>query len=111
MGVWSWRTRAGLAAVLALGVLAAAGILAAKNWPFTRSAVTRELQQHLSGTVVIGGFRQTWFPPGAVAEDIKVVFPLGTSQTPPLSARTMGIEGSWHGLISRSLARIHIDGL
>src|SRR5690242_15485635 len=61
--------RWGLAGIVALaGILL--GLLAA-NWPFTREAMIKRLEQASSTRVEMRGFRSTFFPyPGCIAEDV-----------------------------------------
>jgi hypothetical protein len=104
-----WRTWILYAGVGLLAAIAATGVWMSRNWPFTRNAITRDLQQNLQGRVVIGKFRETWFPPGCVASDIRVLH--DASKTPAITARDLIVQSSWHGLPSRQISRLKVIGL
>jgi hypothetical protein len=84
---------------------------AEKNWPFTSEAVARSLEQHVSGHVVFGRFRKTYFPPGCVADDIRVVNSAGASDVPAISARNLIISTTYHEMLARRIAKIKVVGL
>ena len=112
MARWTWRAWLVCAALTVLVIAGSAAVWFSHNWPFTKDAVARDLQSHLSGTLQIGDFRETWFPPGAVAHDLRVSYPnAGLRTAPQITAHDLVIRGSWHGLLTHSLSRIQVIGL
>jgi hypothetical protein len=104
-----WRAWIVSAGILLVGASAVAAILVSRDWPFTQSAVTKDLQDELQGRVVIGKFRQTWFPPGCVADDLRVIRQNG--EPPLLTARSLIVQSSWYGLPQRRISKIKVIGL
>src|SRR6185312_2385728 len=103
----------GLATVLLIAAAVAVSI--ATRWPFSRDAVTRELQTHLKGHLAIGQFHQTWFPPGFVAANISVVSrqngrPHAGNAT-WIGVRDLSVRGSYKGLLTHALSKATIAGL
>jgi hypothetical protein len=104
-----WRAWIVSAGIILVAATTVAAIWLSRDWPFTRSAVTKDLQDDLQGQVVIGKFRKTWFPPGCVADDVRVVSQNGG---PPLvTARSLIVQSSWHGLPARQISKIKVIGL
>ena len=60
---WVW-----VASIIAIASAALGLIIVIWNWPFTQKALTQTLENRSSRTVEIQHFRQTWFPPGCIAE-------------------------------------------
>src|SRR5688572_21303687 len=60
-----------LFAAVAIVSLAAAAFFVASHWPFTRDGVTHALESSSAQTVQIGTFRRLYFPPGAIAEQVR----------------------------------------
>ncbi|MDP9170308.1 MAG: AsmA-like C-terminal region-containing protein [Acidobacteriota bacterium] len=83
--------------------LGGAGFFIAHKWPFTREAFTRTLEQRFGRKVVIGQFRETWFPPGCIADDVRV-----SSQ---VTARKLIVQTSWTGLLSHHIGKVKVIGL
>jgi len=111
MSGWNWRKAAALTAVLLLAALAGTAIWLSRNWPFTQAAVTRDLQGHLNGRLTIGRFRETFFPPGCVASDLRVDYADGKKEAPKMAAGDLIVQGSWHGLLTHTLQKIKVVGL
>ncbi len=101
---WLIAGLAGFAVALTVGAF-----WMVNHWPFTRSAITRVLQKDLRGHVEIAKFRQTWFPPGCVADGISVNAAPGAE--PLVTARNLIVQSSWHGLPFRSISKIKLIGL
>lgn len=99
---------AGLA-VLGLLLAVTAGV-AARKWPFTREKIVRNLQEVSSSTVQIGGFKQTYFPPGCVAENVTFRRSSDPHATPLLTIRELTIQGSYSGLLAKRIQMIRADG-
>src|SRR5215831_1886243 len=108
--------RWGLAGVVALaGILL--GLLAA-NWPFTREAMIKRLEQASSTRVEMRGFRSTFFPyPGCIADEVTFRPIASTSgpklQDPVITIRRLTIESTFLGLFRKPgrIMRIVADGL
>jgi len=104
-------------ALLAAGILVVAAIvvviLLTIYWPFKEEAVIRSLEEASSSQVTIAKFSESYFPyPGCVAEGIVFRRRLASLGTPPLiSIRWLKMQGSFWGLLTRHLARIHADGM
>jgi AsmA-like C-terminal region len=93
-------------------VLVITFIIVGLNWPFTKAAVTKSLEQASSSQVEITGFHGTYFPhPGCVAE--KVIFRRTSgSTTPPLiTISRLIIQSSYLGLLAKRITRIVADGM
>ena len=108
--------RWGLAGIVALaGILL--GLLAA-NWPFTREAMIKRLEQASSTRVEMRGFRSTFFPyPGCIADEVTFRPITSTngpkSQDPVITIRRLTIESTFFGLLSKPgrIRSIVTDGL
>jgi hypothetical protein len=108
--------RWGLAGIVALaGILL--GLLAA-NWPFTREAMIKRLEQASSTRVEMRGFRSTFFPyPGCIAEKVTFRSIASTSepkpQDPVITIRRLTIESTFLGLFRKPgrIRSIVADGL
>src|SRR6478609_6073281 len=80
-----------------LGIGALAGILLgllAANWPFTREAMIKRLEQASSTRVEMRGFHSTFFPyPGCIADEVTfrpIASTSGlTSQDPVITIRRL----------------------
>jgi hypothetical protein len=96
-----------------LAVLVIAIVVLVAKWPFTRAAVKEQLNELGEGTVEIGSFRPTYFPPGCVAEN--VVFhgngPDGSKS--PIVVKTMTVIGSYAGMFEfpKHIRQIRLDGV
>src|SRR5690349_15992748 len=104
-----------LAVAAGVGVLV---VLLAVNWPFTRQAITRQLEDASGTRVEIGGFRSTYFPyPGCVADNVvfRSAAPTAGSNAaePIISMRRLTIESTFAGLLSKPgrIRRLIADGL
>jgi len=104
-----WRTWIVSAGIVLVAATAVAAVWISREWPFTQRSVTKVLQDELQGKVMIGKFHETWFPPGCVVDDLRVVRKDG--EAPLIEAHTLIIQGSWHGLPIRQLSKIQIIGL
>jgi hypothetical protein len=85
------------------------GLLVAR-WPFTEAGVTKELEAASAGSVVIEGFRGTYFPrPGCIARGVKFYHDPGA---PPLiTIETLRIESGILGLFGHHVGRIRAQGM
>ena len=96
------------AAGIALGV-----ILVALNWPFTQPAVTKALGDRFASDVRVRSFRNTWFPPGCVAEDIEFLNPARKELPALATAQSLTIRAGYGGLlrIHKRVADVQVVGL
>jgi len=103
------------------GVVALAGILLglqAANWPFTREAMIKRLEQASSTHVEMRGFHSTFFPyPGCIADEVTFRPIASTSgpkpQDPVIAIRRLTIESTFLGLFRKPgrIKSIAADGL
>ena len=106
------RTRKWLfVALIMLGaIVAAASILLAVKWPFTRERVTRRLQDATSTTVHMGSFKAEYFPhPGCVAENV-IFRPQRTGSQPLMTIHTLTIRGTFLGLFTKHVGLVQAEG-
>src|SRR5271166_2027143 len=103
------RWRPILAISLVVAVMLGA-IALARQWPFTRQAVIRSLQQQSGTPVEIAAFRRFYFPhPGCVAEGVTF---RKDPRTPPLiTIQRLTIVGSYTGLLEHHLTSVRAEGL
>ncbi len=90
-----------VAAVLVAGI-ALGATLVAINWPFTRQAVTKALQDRFARQVKIGTFRKTYFPPGCVAENVEFEHRKKRDLPPLITVQRLAIRSSYGNFL-----RIH----
>ena len=94
--------------VVLAAIIAAAALLLAIKWPFTRQRVTESLEQATATKVRIGSFKAEYFPhPGCVAGQVT----FQAKQTQPLmTIRTLTIRGSYFGLFTKHISLVRADG-
>ena len=97
--------------VVAAGIACLTFLLGSRFWPFTRRLVTQDLTEASDSTVVIRGFRRTYFPsPGCVLEGVS--FQHGQTGGPPLiSIDRLIIRGSYLGILRHHVTRITAEGM
>ena len=101
-----------IALLVFLGLVAADLLLLAINWPFTRRAVIKSLEEAASAPVEIQGFRSFFFPyPGCLATNVTIHHP-GDSGPPLITISTFEIRGNYWRLLrfSKNLTLVHSDG-
>ncbi|HWF11893.1 MAG TPA: hypothetical protein VG297_25670 [Bryobacteraceae bacterium] len=103
--IWAIRAAAGIVVVIVSGVA-----VTAKHWPFSRDTVARDLQGRVKGRLVIGRFHETWFPPGYIAADVKVLPDKGNDNA-LISARDLVVRGSYYGLLRHTILKAKVVGL
>ena len=101
-----------MAGLILLGLSIAGSLLVAK-WPFTLQAITSALQQRTERTVEIGSFRQTFFPPGCVAGNIRFLHHNHPDRPPIITIDKMTIETSYGRLLtfSKHISQVHVIGM
>jgi len=98
----------GIAALILLACLVVVVALGVKEWPFTRAAVVRALQEQSGSSVEIGSFQHIYFPhPGCVAQN--VVFRRSGNAAPLITIRKLTIMGSYHTLMLRHITIIRAE--
>ncbi len=104
-----WLLTVGIAAAI---LIAGAFLLVAK-WPFTREKITSALQERTERRVLIGAFRQTFFPPGCVVEDVRFLRHNHPDRTPIITIKKLIVEGSYGRLItlSKRISLVHVVGM
>ena len=96
--------------LLILLAAAAAGVVLLHHfWPFTKSAMRARLGESSASTVEFGSFKDTYFPPGCVMEN--VVFQRGNSGSPLISVRRLTISSNIIGLMHHHVSLLHAEGV
>jgi AsmA-like protein len=105
---WCLTAGASLAVICGIGA-----IYLVRNWPFTREAVTVALQDRFARTVEIRSFRNTYFPPGFVAEGVSFLHREHKNLPPLITVQTLALRGSFVGLLSihKYVAYVQVIGL
>jgi hypothetical protein len=89
-------------------LLLIATVVFAVNWPFTRAAVTRSLEQDSHAHVRIAALRETYFPhPGCIAENVAFE---RSPASPQLTVQRLQIVGSYVGLLHHYIPQIIAQG-
>jgi hypothetical protein len=105
---WIWILGLCFVAALTLGI-----VILSTHWPFSRDAITRALQAATSRPVRIGGFRSTYFPPGCVAENVRVLHNGNPEGTPLITVDKLLIQGSFTGMFTspKRLEEVKVVGM
>jgi hypothetical protein len=105
---WPW-----IVGVCVLAALTICIVILGAHWPFSRDAITRALQHATSRPVRIGGFRTTWFPPGCIAENVRVVHNNNPEATPLITIDRLVIQGSLTGMFTspKRLQQVKVVGM
>lgn len=98
-----------IVALSAAVILIAAIVLLHLFWPFTESAVREALGSAASATVSIEKFRDTYFPPGCIAES--VVFQRQNSDHPLVTAQRIIIRAYPSALLHKHVSLLRAEGL
>ncbi len=101
-----------MALPVAVLLAVAMGILVAK-WPFSRAALTRELEGLGQGTVQIGSFRTTYFPPGCVATHVVFSSDDRNESQPQVTVEKLTIVGSYLGMFEhpKHIRRVEVENV
>ncbi|HZP61920.1 MAG TPA: AsmA-like C-terminal region-containing protein [Terriglobales bacterium] len=101
-----------VAAIVVVAIVTLATLLPV-YWPFKEAAIIRSLEEASSSQVTIAKFSESYFPhPGCTAEGVVFRRRQAPAGTPPLiSIRWLKMQGSFFGLLTKHLARIHADGM
>jgi AsmA-like C-terminal region len=98
-----------MVALSAAVMLIAGVVLLYHFWPFTESAVREELGSAASATVSIEKFRDTYFPPGCIAEN--VVFQRQNSDHSLISVRRIIIRAYPRALLHKHVSLLRAEGM
>jgi hypothetical protein len=98
-----------LASCIFGALLIAAAILLDLYWPFSESAVRKELGSAASATVSFEHFHERLFPPGCVAEG--VVFEKKGASVPVLTVERLRISSDLVGLFHHHVTLIQAEGV
>ncbi len=87
-------------------------IYLALHWPFTRSEVSRSLEDASSSKVEFGSFRSSYFPhPGCVAEHVVVYQGSRTDLPPILTIEKLSVQSSLLGMLTKRVTIVRADGM
>ena len=89
-------------------IVGAAGILAAKYWPFSQNEVRQDLAEASDSTVSIRSYHPTYFRPGCIMEGLE--FHHGSQQFKLITIDKLVVEGSYAGILRRHVPRITAVG-
>jgi hypothetical protein len=101
--------RVALAAVV---IFLGAVVVLALRWPFSQQAVLKELETASQSRVDVGAFYGTYFPrPGCILEHVTFQHNPKAGTPPLITVETLRIEGSFSGLFTNRVKRIHVEGM
>jgi hypothetical protein len=104
------RTKFIVISLLILTLVAAGlAIFVKYHWPFREEAVRARLAGNISAEIRIGAFRQRFFPPGCVAEN--VIFTGNGSGPPLISIRRLTISTNLAGLVRHRVTTVRAEGI
>jgi hypothetical protein len=105
---WLWIAGGVVLAAIATGI-----VVLAREWPFTRDAITKALEEASGRTVQIRAFSSSYFPPGCTAEGIRFLRHEHPDLTPIITVEKLTIEGSIAGLIGsvKRLTVVRVTGM
>jgi len=97
-------------AVLSI-IVCVAVFLGMRYWPFEQKEVIEDLAESSDSQVQVRTFRKTYFPyPGCVVEGL--VFVHGTHSAKPLiTIERLTVQGTYSGLLSRTVRRMGVEGM
>ena len=98
-----------LAAILLLGFVIAAALLGRHYWPFTESAIRKNLASASSAQVQIGSFHKKYFPPGCIAENVS--FRRDGSEQPFITIRRLTISSNFAALLRHHVSIFRAQGM
>ena len=101
--------RVALAAVV---IFLGAVVVLAVRWPFSQQAVLKELETASQSRVDVGAFHGTYFPrQGCILEHVTFQHNPKAGTPPLITVETLRIEGSFSGLFTKRVKRIHVEGM
>jgi len=94
------------------GVILSGIIFLAARWPFSRTAVLKDLTEASLSRVSVASFHGTYFPrPGCVLERVTFQHNPKAGSPPLITIQKLRIEGSFVGLFTKHVRRIRAEGL
>jgi hypothetical protein len=98
---------------LFLCAIAAGVVVLALNWPFTKDAITKALEEASGRPVQIRTFSNSYFPPGCTAEGIRFLRHKHPEEAPMITVEKLTIEGSFAGLFgsTKRLSAVRVVGM
>jgi uncharacterized protein involved in outer membrane biogenesis len=106
-----------VAGAVLLAILGALVFLLALKWPFDREAMIRRLERATSARVEFGKFHSTYFPPGCVAEDVRLYqqqtqakLPGAQKVEPLIRVQKLTITTSYAALLAKHISKIVAKG-
>lgn len=105
------KIRTVLLTVIAIivAVVVVGAILFRHYWPFTEDAVRRSLSSATSANVRLGNFRQTYFPPGCIAENAS--FERTNLAEPLMTVRKLTIRAYPSAMFRNRVSLIRAEGM
>jgi hypothetical protein len=100
---------AAISVVVLLCVAAAGVVLLHHFWPYSESSVRARLGESTASNVKIGSFREKYFPPGCILEN--VVFQRGNSGLALISIRRLTITSNLVGLLQHHISLLRAEGV
>lgn len=97
-----------------LGLIVISIVLMATHWPFSRASVQEALESATGRPVEIGAFRSSYFPPGCLAENIRVLHEGASDGAPLITIDKLLVQGSFTGLLffaPKRLAQVKVVGM
>jgi hypothetical protein len=88
-------------------------VILATHWPFSEDAMRRAIREATSRPVEIGAFHTSYFPPGCLAENVRVLHN-GNPEGPPLiTVEKLMVHASLTGLFSKPkrLGEVKVVGM
>lgn len=99
-------------AIVLAAVVAIIVVLLARNWPFSRENVLKDLSDATSSVVQVQTFRKTYFPhPGCIAEGVTFRRDRNPQVPPMITMQRLTIVGSFTGLLTRRVPLMRADGM
>ena len=94
--------------VVVVVIIVAAVITLHHFWPFTETAVKRDLEDAASASVSFSSFDDKYFPPGCVIQGL--VFRRNASGPPLITVRRLTIRSNVFGLLRHHVSLIRAEG-
>ena len=102
-----------IAGALLILIIVADLIVVAIEWPFSKQQLTNVLQEATLRSVTVAKYRQTFLPPGCVAEDISFERHEHKDKTPIIHIEHLTIHASWWALMTAQyrLSLVKVAGM
>lgn len=97
------------AGLIVLAIVAFVVILHSPLWPFEQSKIVNQLSEASDSQVTVRNFRQTYFPPGCILDDVE--FHHGNIKSPLITMQKLVVKGSYSGMLRHHLDRVTAVGM